>query len=734
MWSSNNNNNNNSNNNNNVPADTAVTLYFVVFPCNSAPIFHSNRIPRRDDTPPYTPGDVIYLGPAEEVAQEKLQGLAFPLGLPSKSAVTQRGPLWSSNVEFVRKMGDVRYVRLMIASTFVVSVASETEKMRTMHTKHAAVALVITCPPDKPYYQLLLDNFDGIMRQLLHISLEFAMGATQQFFFRLSRTLTAVRLASEMERQDYALRTYQTLASVLVNAFTHKFSIPRIHSRAGELNVDSKYVSSSSSSNIPQVAKVSVVCLVHEALYYLRRFNEEFTSAVLAGLLSLSNWESYGLISHPRRYGDEQHNQQHQDFAAAADDDDDDENDSNYNNDDIYSDYWKIMEAREKYTLTSPEQRLSSDKSSSSSSSKSNSNDAAPKNDWSEDVKFTETSSAVSAGNDSRRTSDVMGVAGAAGTRTTCSLSLNRKGRVIIFSTDPKQARYLLIIAAFFFRDSPIAARSTGHSVNPIPFAAKVDSCAYSSLPVQWVAQEYDPHRVKELLCSPHSVENTVLIIAPRAMVCRRLRLVKTFSTNPILVERFRERFQPVRPFQSQLVNDEEMRSDNTVRAALKEALFLHEKTDGVVNCVEFLEYFIIWILRRSCTSHRLQQLQEGETKSFVSCDLLTTNNPHALSFSLGSFGSIGSVSSLLRPDAEGGFFRFSRFFNHKKSSTTRVSGGNASPANGHSRAYAVGFTDMDLEDTTVGSQLMRLLTEYYEEAPLVSLRSGKGYVNRIEG
>ncbi|KAH9597649.1 hypothetical protein LSM04_005914 [Trypanosoma melophagium] len=698
--------NNNNNNNNSVLVDNAVTFYFVVFPCSAAPIFHSNRLPILHDTPPYTQGDVLYLGPAEEVAQQKLQELAFPLGFASKSSVAQHGPLWSSRVEFVRKMGNVQCVRLMMASTFVVSIASESVSMRTMQTKYAAVALVITCPPDKPYYRLLLDNFDSVMRQLLHISLDFAMSATQHFFFKLSRTLTAERLAAEMERHQSAVHTYHTLAAILVNAFTHKYSLPRIHGRTGVLNIDGEYGSSSSAvSNRSHIAKVSVDSLVYDALSGLCRFSDKFASSVVAGLLSLSNWENYGLISHQRRYGDQKNNQPHQQFDS----------------DDIYSDYWKSMEAEEKSTLDSTEHRPSSDKSSSI-------NDVAQKNNWSRGLESTAgASSFVSAVRHSRESSIVTGITSPTGTTTTCSLTLNRRGRVVIFCTDPILARRLLAIAAFFFRDSPIAARSTSYSSNPTPFAAKVESCAHSSVPVQWVAQEYDPRNVDELLCSPHTVENLVLIIAPRTMVCRRLRLIKTFSTNPILVERFRERFQPVRPFHFQVVDNEEILSDDTVRAALKEALVLQKKTGGAVSCVEFLESFMVWIVQLSCTSHRLHQIQD-ETLPFVSCNSPVTKDAVAVNFSFSSFCSFRSISSVLRSTSSGGgFFRSGRPSHLDNARVPGLLSNNVFAANCLSRASLPSVTDMDLGDVRVGTQLIRLLTDCCERDPSSSLRSGKG-------
>ncbi|KEG07289.1 hypothetical protein DQ04_10291010 [Trypanosoma grayi] len=603
-----------------VPVDAAATLYFVVFPCNCAPIFHSNRIPLVEDAPPYAVGDVVYLGRAEEVAQQKLQELAFPLGFGCKSAELRSGPLWSCRLESVRKKGEVRYHRLMITSTFVVLVASESGELRTMQTKYAAAALVITCPPDTSQYQFLVENFDSVVRNMLHIALDFAMEAAQLFFVRLSRTTPAEQLMAELEKHPSALRTYHTLGAVLANAFGSTHTIPRLHSRIGELTVTSPPRTSSSK---PQHVSGSVGSLLYDALGGLCRFSEEFATSVVAGLLSLSNWEGCGLV----RFSAEDKQQQLQQQSGDKD---------------IYSDYWREMEEQEAKKVGGPLSGVQEE---------CNTNDiacpcrsGAPQKQQKQQPDTSSSpmvSSAMSATVRSAHASDTTATGG--DTIATCPLSSQRVGRVVIFCTDPDLARSLLITAAFFFRDRCITAGASLQSREFSPFAGKVESCAYPSLPVQWVMEEYDPNRADPLLCLPHTVENALLIIAPRTLLCRRLRFSKTFTSNPILVERFKERHQLVHPFQRQTLEAVQMLPDDTIRAVLRQARWLQKSSGGAVSCAEFLESSMVRLMRHSRACRLLlrehlnhndhdhqqhqQQQQQQQQEELVS------------SFFLGSFG-----------------------------------------------------------------------------------------------
>ncbi|EKF30995.1 hypothetical protein MOQ_005174 [Trypanosoma cruzi marinkellei] len=590
-----------------IPMESAVTFYFVVFLCNRSPIFHSNRIPLRDDTPPYTPGDIVYFGPSDEVAQQKLQELAFPLGFGCKSSLTRNGPLWNSRLESVQKRGKVRYHRLMIASTFVVSVALESGELRTMQTKYAAVALVVTCPADRPYREFLEENFDAVVRNMLHVVLNFAMKATQLFFFRLSPTTVVGELVTELERDPQAIQTYGTLGAILVNAFAHSHAIPRLHSRMLDTNV---FNLSCSSSSQPRNTTETVGDLLSGALRVLCSFSETFTSRFIAGLLSLSNWE---------RWGSGQSNMDPQQQGHCTGDDGD--------RIDIYGDYWNRMEMVERSSSGSGDNINISGLLSPVLERCQNIGNNNNNNNITSSYSYTE-SIAATAGAQvlhrldfnsvSRTTSAVSTIAHSTApiTDVVCSLSSERVGRVVIFCTDPELARCLLILAAFFFRDHRATVGMSSRLCDKTPFAGKVLSCIYPSFPVQWVMEEYDETRVDRLLSFPYSVDNLLLVIAPRVGVCNRIKLEKKFSLTPILVEKFKKGFHPVCPFQQRTLSVVKMLPDKTVSSTLRESQRLQEKSHGTVNCAVFFEFFMLWLVRQSQLCYLQQRFSEVEATS----------------------------------------------------------------------------------------------------------------------
>ncbi|RNF03948.1 uncharacterized protein Tco025E_08055 [Trypanosoma conorhini] len=629
-----------------IPAEAAATFCFVVFLCNRSPLFHSNRIPPREDTPPYAPGDIVYFGPTEEVAQQKLQELAFPLGFACKSSYTRNGPLWNSRLESVRKLDKVRYHRLIITSTFVVSVAVESGELRTMQTKYAAVALVVTSPADKPYHQFLVNNFASVARNMLHTALSFAMKATQLFFLKLSPTTAVGKLVAELERGSQALQTHRTLGSILVNAFAHDHAIPRLHSRLANVKVSSFFLAS---ARQPPCATDSVGNLLSGALHSLCCFSESFTSRVIAGLLTLSNWERCG----PGQAHVEAQQPRHGvgEAAEAVD---------------IYGDYWSRMETAEGRSCSSCGGNISSGSGSGGGSGeqknygivspvlgpcqsvdRNNSNNIVSYGDT-ESVSatvgaqrldrsdFNSASMTNSAPSTTARSTDP-------GNDVFCLLSSQRVGRVVIFSTDPELARCLLIVSAFFFRDHRAIIGTSSRLCDDVPFAGKVLSCVYPSFPVQWVMEEYDEARVERLLYSPHSVDNLLLVIAPRSGVCDRMRLEKRFSLIPILVEKFKKGFQPVCPFHQRTLSVVRMLPDKTVSSALQKARRLQRKSGGAVSCAVFFEFFMLGLVRQSQLCHLQRQCAEAEG---ASVSLLSTPSRGAASSSHAS--RIGSHMSRL--------------------------------------------------------------------------------------
>lgn len=598
-------------------AESTVTMYFSVFPCNCEPIFCSNRIPLLREAPPYCDGNVVYIGPAREVAQQKLQQLAFPRGFGCKNMEVRSGPSYSARFEQVRKRGVLRYHRIKIASTFVALVVSENGELRTIQAKHTAVAVVITCPPNTPHYDTLLQNFDSVLRYALHVSLDFAMWATQRFFLKLSRTAAFKELVAELEQHDRALETYSVVGAILANALTYTSPIPRICSGASVTVASSASERLQSSSHDPAVSPVrnsgvfssNPNVLVYEALRKLRGINERFTSRVVAGFLSVSCWEGYGLsyrngtgicvcngIAEAQQQKGQQLNlSDGRSVGKAAG--------FKCDADDIYADYWQFMEEEERQREKEAHESLRN------VSGGTNSDEHEPGGDESDvwksepNADIPESQAAVT---EERNSSPHATESATSGTSAlSCPLSLSRVGRVVIFCTDPEIAKCLMILAAFFMRDRRVIASTTAPDMTP--FAGRVESCAHSSLPVQWLMEDYNPRRFERLLCSPFTVENIVLVIDPRSLVCQRLRVHKTFSVSPILVERFGERHPVVRPFQKLLLGNVRVASDAVITSALRLACKLHKLGDPSSSCTKFLEWFVVCLVGR-CHAIRFEK------------------------------------------------------------------------------------------------------------------------------
>nr|CCC93286.1 conserved hypothetical protein [Trypanosoma congolense IL3000] len=590
-------------------AECTVTFYFSVFPCNCPPIFCSNRIAALRTAPPHCPGNVVYLGPAAEVAQQKLQELAFPRGFGCKTADLQNGPLFNACFEQVRKRGVLRYHRIKVASTFVALVVSENGELRAMQAKHTAVALVITCPPNAVHYDTLLQNFDSVVRYALHVSLDFAMWATQRFFLNLSRTTTAKDLVTDLEQHDRALETYNVVGSILVNALTFTAAVPRFHRSIQGIphahlsrHVQQSFPAFPAAASSPPQCQVGTSAsdadvMVYDALYKLRNFNEAFTSRVVAGLLSVSNWEGYGIFHNTSggngvSIGEEklQHNPPHRRGQIGRTSESTDV-------DDVYRDYWRQMEESER------RQREGDSVSSVCNAGVEMSSGLIEHHgDGSDLWKLEggggrELSSPLSSAQEYISNPVGAGAETAGPEVAACPLSSCRVGRVAIFCTNTHVAKLLMILAAFFMRDRRVV--TSAESPDLSPFAGCVESCAHSSLPVQWLREEYNRRRFERLLCSPYTVENVVLIIAPRSLVCQRLRLQKTFSVGPILVERFGERHQVVHPFRKRLLSSLKVLPDAVITNAVRTACRLQRPGELSSSCTRFLEWFVVWLIGR---------------------------------------------------------------------------------------------------------------------------------------
>ncbi|KAG8344523.1 hypothetical protein ERJ75_000461400 [Trypanosoma vivax] len=614
----------------NLHADTVVTLSIVVFPCNSCPIFRSNRIPQLANSPPHNPGDVVYIGVTEEVAQQRLQEIAFPRGFGCKSDATSNGPSFVTCIEQVKRGTTLRYHRVMITSTFIALIASQQGSLHTMQTKYAAVALILTFPACSPYYSMFLENFDIGARQMLNISLAFAMWATQRFFVRLS-IATKARIAgssvtadvvAELEQHTKSFETYNILAAALANALTRSHVVPRLHGRAGSL-VFGCPVSNSSHSSVtrpvngsPNLFVGEVEDCVYKALRSLRHFNEQFASCVVAGLLCVSNWNkrvvNYSGALHGGITAGNRHTTDGSNGIKGL---------MNSEND-LYQDFWNAMEEKE----------------------------------WKSAAEGAAQRDVDRVGNASAKIGRRGRLKGQQATSLSASSvsfpqmrlpasqppSPGRVGRVVIFCTNPDLARHLLVVAAFFFRDGRRAScegdadsdveKQPGETLNAVPFGGRVETCAYSSLPVQWLMEDYDALRVDELLCSPYTIDNVVLVIAPRLLACMRFCVKKTFSTSPILVERFGDHHPVVQPFKQRLLSRVKILPDKLIEKVLKVVCDLKQKSPASKVCTEFLECFIAWFVQRHYTDRSLKDVtrrwEETQAGRGYSSPLLCTVSP----------------------------------------------------------------------------------------------------------
>lgn len=238
-------------------------------------------------------------------------------------------------------------------------------------------------------------------------------------------------------------------------------------------------------------------------------------------------------------------------------------------------------------------------------------------------------------------------------------LSSHRRSRVIVFATDEVLARRLLFVAAFFLRqgndheasESSELLRGTNTASGTVDdlnndalwwrrlryaytfaTAAQVSSCAYASVPIQWIAEEFSEDRLPEL-ASPFSPETTLLIVSPRSLLCRRLQLRKMLESRTILIEQHSGQDVQVRsaafPFRCSIVRDDLVQPDAMVATLLQEGLSLQKSSNGTVRCAAVFDDMWEWLRwqsyaycmqreyqlnRPSCVSVAPAPMGEGES------------------------------------------------------------------------------------------------------------------------
>lgn len=208
------------------------------------------------------------------------------------------------------------------------------------------------------------------------------------------------------------------------------------------------------------------------------------------------------------------------------------------------------------------------------------------------------------------------------------SLHRGRLGRVVIFTQDATLARRLLLVAAFLWSESLDSDDNNhwggmGNTASSSPrgrniansnaafrcedaqrmyetaIAAAVTSADFANVPIQWVAEEFSEARLATL-CSRFSPENTLLVVVPRQLQCRRVRLRKHVAGTTVLVEQQAGREARIRspafPFQCSVTRQTVLLPDPTVTTLLREARSLHEASCGTVDFAEVFQRMVKWL------------------------------------------------------------------------------------------------------------------------------------------
>lgn len=198
-------------------------------------------------------------------------------------------------------------------------------------------------------------------------------------------------------------------------------------------------------------------------------------------------------------------------------------------------------------------------------------------------------------------------------------LHSGRRGRVVIFTQDPLMAQRLIVLAAFLLRhgeatvdvgethdsvDKKAPNRTTPESMRMYvgAFAGRVRSCRYANTPIQWIAEEYEEAVHWPQLQSAYSPENALLILAPRILLCRRVMFSKTLESTTLWIEQVGDTGEKteirsgVPLFQCHVTERTTVQPDPILSLLVMEAVDLHQSTRGVVDCASVLADMVAWL------------------------------------------------------------------------------------------------------------------------------------------
>lgn len=220
-------------------------------------------------------------------------------------------------------------------------------------------------------------------------------------------------------------------------------------------------------------------------------------------------------------------------------------------------------------------------------------------------------------------------------------LHRGRLGRVVIFTPDPQLGRRLLMLAAFLWvgagsgEESALTAPRGGGSSSTAAdllmvaqrmyetaIAAGVTSCAYANVAIQWVMEEFSESRLSTI-ASRFSPDNTVLVVAPRQLLCRRVHLHKYVESMTVLVEQRQGKEVRIRssafPFHCSIASQTRLQADPKVTTLLREALSLHRCSGGTVAFADVFQRMVKWIYAETDTAfQRKEQQQQQQQEELI--------------------------------------------------------------------------------------------------------------------
>ncbi|KPA78342.1 hypothetical protein ABB37_06471 [Leptomonas pyrrhocoris] len=253
-------------------------------------------------------------------------------------------------------------------------------------------------------------------------------------------------------------------------------------------------------------------------------------------------------------------------------------------------------------------------------------------------------------------------------------LHRGRLSRVVIFTQDALLARRLLLVAAFLWNDgcssdegkggpSALKRAATNGTVDAADaasgfhdddarrmyetaVAAAVPSADFANVPIQWVPGEFSEARLTAL-CSRFSPENTLLVVAPRQLQCRRVRLRKHVAGTTVLVEQQAGKEARIRspafPFQCSISKQTVLLPDPTVTTLLREARSLHQGSHGAVDFAEVFQRMVKWLYWQSAAAVLRKREVHVQVRVAAALQAAAADTAGASAMSLDRGGGSGS-------------------------------------------------------------------------------------------